>query len=127
MFIVADDVVNVTGSAVRLYFHMHDPDVKVEGREAKSDRIRVLLPEGTEAEAVASERSLRTDITVPSSRIIVTDHSGKSRQYLTVFTKRDDLTDPKIERVDGGVRISYKQGAEEVAFLWSFTHSLKRV
>ena len=127
VFLVADDVANVTGTDVRIYFHMHDPEVKVEGNVAKSDRILVLLPEGVEAESVASERSLRTDITNPSSRIILTDKSGKSRQYLTVFTKRDDISDTKIERVSGGVKISYKQGGEDVAFLWSFTHSLKRI
>lgn len=127
VFLVADDVVNVSGTDVRIYFHMHDPEVKIVGNEAKSDRIRVLLPEGVEAEAVACERSIRTDITVPSSRIILTDTEHRSRQYLTVFTKRDDVTDPKIERTPDGVRISYKQGGEEVAFLWSFTYSLKRV
>ena len=127
VFLVADDVTNVTGTDVRLYFHMHDPEVKIVGNEAKSERIRVLLPEGVEAETALAERSLRTDITVPSSRIILTDRSGKSRQYLTLFTKRDDVTDPKIERTEGGVRISYKQGTEEVAFLWSFTESLKKV
>ena len=127
VFIVADDVANVTGTDVRIYFHMHDPDVRIEGSVASSEKVRVLLPEGVEAEAVPSERSVRTDITVPSSRIVLTDRSGKSRQYLTVFTKRDDLTDPGIERVDGGVKISYKQGGEEVAFLWSFTHSLKKI
>lgn len=127
VFLVADDVANVTGTDVRIYFHMHDPEVKVQGSVASSERIKVLIPEGVEAEAVPSERSLHTDITVPSSRLIFTDKSGKSRQYLTVFTKRDDITDPKIERTDGGVKISYKQGEDEVRFLWSFTHSLKRI
>ena len=127
VFLVADDVINVTGSVARLYFHMHDPEVKIVGNEAKSDRIRVLLPEGVEAEVVASERSTRTDITVPSSRIILTDPSRKTRLYLTLFTKRDDVTDPKIERTEDGVRVSYKQAGEEVALLWSFTNSLKKV
>lgn len=127
VFLVADDVINVTGADIRLYFHMHDPELKIVGNEAKSDHVRVLLPEGVEAEAVASERSTRTDITVPSSRIILTDTAHKSRLYLTLFTKREDVTDPKIERTPDGVRISYKQGGEEVAFLWSFTCSLKKV
>ena len=127
VFIVADDVANVTGTDVRIYFHMDDPTVKIVGNTAKSDRILVLLPEGVEAETVACEKSLRVDITRPSSRIILTDKSGKSRQYLTIFTKRDDVADPKIERVKDGVKISYKQGGEEVAFLWSFTNSLKRI
>ena len=127
VFLVADDVANITGTDVRIYFHMHDPEVKVEGNVAKSDRIRVLLPEGVEAETTAAERSLHTDITRPSCRIILTDKSGKSRQYLTVFTKRDDITDPKIERTNDGVKISYKQGTENIAFLWSFTNSLKRI
>ena len=127
IFFVADDVANVTGTTVRIYFHMDDPEIKVVGNTASSSRINVLIPEGVSAEAVASERSLRTDITRPSCRLIFTDDSGKSRQYLTVFTKRDDITEPKIERVDGGVKISYKQGSEQVAFLWSFTQSLKRI
>ena len=127
VFLVADDVANITGTDVRIYFHMHDPEVKVEGNVAKSDRIRVLLPEGVEAETTAAERSLHTDITRPTCRIILTDKSGKSRQYLTVFTKRDDITDPKIERTNDGVKISYKQGTENIAFLWSFTNSLKRI
>ena len=127
VFFVADDVVNVTGTDVRLYFHMHDPEVKIEGNVAKSERICVLLPEGTEAEMANGNRSLHTDNLIPTSRIIVTDKSHTSRQYLTVFTKRDDVTDPKIERTDAGVKISYMQGGEEVKFLWSFTNSLKRI
>ena len=127
VFLVADDVANVTGTDVRIYFHLDDPTVKVVGDEARSERIRVLLPTGVSAECVESEKSLRTDITVPSARLIFTDTSHASRQYLTVFTKRSDITDPKIERTDAGVKISYKQGGEDVAFLWSFTHSFKRV
>ena len=127
VFLVADDVVNVTETDVRIYFHMDDPNVKVEGNVASSERIRVLLPEGVEAESVPSEKSTFTDITKPSARLVLTDKSHKSRQYLTVFTKRDDITDTKIERVDGGVKISYKKGGEEVAFLWSFSCSLKRL
>ena len=127
VFLVADDVANVTGTDVNIYFHMCDPDMKIDGSVASSEKVRVLLPEGVEAEVIASERSLFTDITCPSSRIVITDRAGKSRMYLTVFTKRDDVTDSKIERTDGGVKISYKQGAEEVAFLWSFTNSLKKI
>lgn len=127
IFLVADEVINVTESHVNLYFHMADPTVKVDGSVAHSDRIRVLLPEGTTAECVPAEKSLCTDITEPSSRIIVTDNSRKTRQYLTIFTKRDDVTDPKIERVAGGIKISYKKAGESVAFLWDFSLSLKRV
>ena len=127
VFIVVDDVINLTKTDVRIYFHMDDPTVKIVGREAKSERIRVLLPEGVGAEAVASEKSLHTDITVPSKRLVLTDTEHKSRLYLTVFTKRDDITEPKVERNENGVRISYKQGGEEKAFLWSFSNSLKRV
>ncbi len=127
VFLVADDVVNLTESDVNIYFHLEDTSVTVKGSEALSDRVRILLPESTEAEVVSSLKSLHTDITVPSARLILTDTSRKSRQYLTVFTKRDDLTDPKIERTEGGVRISYKQGGEEVAFIWSFSHSFKQI
>ena len=126
VFLVADDVVNLTESDVRIYFHMDDPTVKVAGGVAVSDRVRVLLPEDVLAETKESEKSLYTDITVPSTRLVLTDNSHKSRLYLTVFTKRDDVTDHKIERVDGGVKISYKQGEEEVAYLWSFSNSLKK-
>ena len=127
LFIVADDVVNVTETDVRIYYHMDDPTVKVDGNIASSDRIRVLLPEGVTAESVPSHKSLCSDITVPTCRLIFTDDSHKSRLYLTIFTKRDDITSPKIERVADGVKISYKQGEEEKAFLWSFTSSLKRI
>ena len=127
VFLVADDVVNLTESDVRIYFHMDDPTVKIDGNEAKSERIRVLLPEGVSPEVVTSEKSLHTDITVPSSRIILTDTEHKSRLYLTVFTKRDDLADAKIKRTEAGVEISYKQAGEEVKFLWSFTHSLRKL
>ena len=127
VFIVADDVANVTESDVRIYFHMDDPTVSIVDGEARSDRIRVLLPESVSAEAVPSEKSTGGDIKVPSSRIILTDTSHASRQYLTVFTKRDDVTDHKIERVDGGIRISYKEGEEERVFLWSFSNSFKRI
>ena len=118
---------NITETDVRIYYHMDDPGVKVEGSIAFSDRIRVLLPEGVKAESVPSHKSLRSDITVPTCRLILTDDSHKSRLYLTVFTKRDDITSPKIERVADGVKISYKQGNEDKAFLWSFTNSLKRI
>ena len=127
VFLVVDDVANVTETDVRIYFHMDDPEVEIVGNTAVSERIRVLLPESVDAQAVAAEKSLHTDITVPSKRIILTDTAHKSRLYLTVFTKRDDLSEPKAERTDGGVKISYKQGIEEKSFLWSFTHSLKRV
>ena len=127
VFLVADDVINVTGAVIRLYFHMDDPEVKVEGRLATSSRINVLIPEGVSAESVPAERSFGMDIARPSSRLIFTDDSGKSRQYLTVFTKRDDISEPKIERVKDGIEISYKQGSERVAFLWSFTSSLKKI
>ena len=127
VFLVADDVANVTGTDVRIYFHMDDPTIKVESGVAKSDRITVLLPDGMSAECVPANKSLHTDSLVPTSRIILTDTAHKSRQYLTVFTKRDDVTDPKIERTDAGVKISYMQGGEEVKFLWSFTNSLKRI
>ena len=127
VFLVADDVLNLTESDVRIYFHMDDPAVKVEGRVAFSDRIRVLLPEGVSAEVVPAMKSLHTDITVPSSRLILTDNSPSSRQYLTVFTKRDDITEPKIERVKDGIRISYKKSGEEIAFLWTFSCSLAKV
>ncbi|MBQ7343153.1 MAG: alginate lyase family protein [Clostridia bacterium] len=127
VFLVADDVLNLTESDVRIYFHMDDSTVKVEGRVASSERIRVLLPEGVSAEVSPSLKSLHTDVTVPSARLILTDKSPTSRQYLTVFTKRDDITEPKIERVKDGVLISYKKGSETVSFLWTFSCSLKRV
>jgi hypothetical protein len=103
---------------------MDDPDIHVEGSVAKSDRIRVLLPEGVSAEVSPSLKSLHTDITVPSSRLILKDESPSSRLYLTVFTKRDDLTDPRIERIKDGVLISYKKGDETVSFVWNFSCSL---
>ena len=127
VFIVADDVVNLTESDVRIYFHMDDAELDIVGGEVVSKRIRVLLPEGVNAEALASEKSLHTDITVPSKRIAITDTSHKSRLYLTVFTKRHDVTDSKIERVTEGVKISYKQGDDEVCLLWSFSNSLKKI
>ena len=127
VFIVADDVVNLTETDVRIYFHMDDPGVEVKGGVAESARIRVLLPDGVEAQAVPSEKSLHTDITVPSKRLVLTDTSHKSRLYLTVFTKRDDVTDHKIERTAEGVRISYRKSGEAVEFIWSFSNSLKRI
>ena len=127
VFLVADDVANVTETDVRIYFHMDDPTVKIVDGEARSERIRVLLPERVKAETVESEKSTNGDIKQPSSRIILTDTAHKSRQYLTVFTKRDDVTDHRIERVDGGIKISYKQAGEEIGFLWSFSNSLKKI
>jgi len=124
IFIVADDVVNVTGTDVRLYFHMDDPTVRIEGGTAVSDRIRVLLPEGTEAEVTPSDKSPYTDLKTPTSRIILTDTAHKSREYLTVFTKRDDVTEPRIERTPDGIQISYKVGGRLQGLLWSFSSSL---
>ena len=127
VFLVADDVVNLTETDVRIYFHMDDPTVQIDGGMARSERINVLLPDGVGAEAVPSEKSTNGDIKQPSSRIILTDTAHKSRLYLTVFTKRDDVTDHKIRRTDAGVEISYKQAGEEVKLLWSFTNSLKKL
>ena len=127
VFLVADDVLNLTESDVRIYFHMDDPDIQLKGSVAKSDRIRVLLPDGVSAEVSPSLKSLHTDITVPASRLILTDKSPSSRLYLTVFTKRDDVTDPRIERTKDGVLVSYKKGIETVSFLWTFSCSLKKV
>ena len=127
VFLVADDVANVTETDVRIYFHMDDPTVKIVDGEARSERIRVLLPEGVTAECVESEKSLRTDITVPSARLILTDTAHKSRQYLTVFTKRDDVSDPTIERTADGLKITYQQAGETKSFLWSFSHSFKKI
>ena len=127
VFLVADDVVNVTEADVRIYFHMDDPTVKIVDGEARSERIRVLLPEGVDAETVESEKSTNGDIKQPSSRIILTDTAHRSRLYLTVFTKCDDVSDHSIERVKDGVKISYKKAGETVCFLWSFTNSLKRL
>ncbi len=127
IFIVADDVINITKTDVRIYFHMDDPEVKAQGSVASSERIRVLLPEGVSAEIEPARKALCSDITLPTSRIILTDKSHQSRQYLTIFTKRDDISSPKIERTSEGLKISYKQADEEKAYLWSFTQSLKKV
>ena len=127
VFLVADDVANISETDVRIYYQMDDPSISVKGSVASSDRIRVLLPEGMTAEIAKGEKSPSTDLTAPTSRIILTDTSHRSRQYLTVFTKRSDVSSPEIKRVEDGVRISYKQGDEEKAFLWSFTHSFKRL
>ena len=127
VFLVVDDVVNISETDVRIYFHMDDPTVKIVDGEARSERIRVLLPEGVSPETVESEKSTNGDIKQPSSRIILTDTAHKSRLYLTVFTKRSDVTDHRIERTKDGVVISYKQGDENVRLLWSFSNSLKRI
>ncbi|MBQ7314831.1 MAG: alginate lyase family protein [Clostridia bacterium] len=124
VFIVADDVVNMTKTDVRLYFHMDDPNVRIEGGEAVSERIRVLLPRGLTAEVLPSEKSPRNDIREPSARIRLTDTSHEHALYLTLFTKRDDITDAHIERTTQGVRISYKAAGKTVSFLWSFSCSL---
>jgi len=98
--------------------------VRIEGGTAVSDRIRVLLPEGTEAEVTPSDKSPYTDLKTPTSRIILTDTAHKSREYLTVFTKRDDVTEPRIERTPDGIQISYKVGGRLQGLLWSFSSSL---
>ena len=125
VFFVADDVTNFTGRDVRIYFHLDDPNVTFVGNEARSDRIRVIISDGVSAQVVASLKSLHTDVAVPSSRLILTDKSPKSRQYLTVFTKRGDISEPRIEQVENVLRISYKQGGERISFLWSFGCSLE--
>ena len=127
VFLVADDVVNLTETDVRIYFHIDDPHLTVSADGVKCSRARVLIPDGVIAEAVAAQKAPNTDITEPTTRLVLTDTAHKSRLYLTVFTKRDDVIDHRIERTKDGVRISYKQGGEEVAFLWSFSNSLKRL
>ena len=127
IFLVADDVLNVTGTDVRLYFHMDDPTVRIEGRTAVSERIRVLLPEGVEAEVAPSDKSPYTDLKTPTSRLILKDTAHKSRPYLTVFTKRSDVTDAHIERTAEGVKISFKVGGKEQTYLWVFSCSLTKI
>lgn len=127
VFLVADDVVNLTETDLRIYFHMDDPALTVEGGRVHSERVRVLLPEGVTAEAVASEKAPRNDVTEPTKRLILTDTSHKSRLYLTLFTKRADVSNHKIERSEGGVKISYTQGEKTVTLLWSFSSSLKKL
>ena len=127
IFLVADDVLNVTGTDVRLYFHMDDPTVRIEGQTAVSERIRVLLPEGVEAEVAPSDKSPYTDLKKPTSRLILKDTAHKNRQYLTVFTKRSDVTDAHIERTAEGVKISFKVGGKEQTYLWVFSCSLTKI
>jgi hypothetical protein len=124
---VADDVVNETGSTVNIYFHMNDADVKIEGGVAKTGGVTVILPERVEAELAPAHRSRHHDDLIPTSRIVITDRSHATRQYLTVFTVRSDISEPRISKVPEGLRISYKQGGEEIAFLWSFASSFARI
>ena len=127
VFIVADDVVNMTKTDVRLYFHMDDPTVRIEGGEAVSSRIRVLLPEGVEAEMLPGEKSPFTDLREPTSRIRLTDTSHDSRLYLTIFTKRDDVTKAYIQRREDGVYISYTDADGEHIYRWVFSCSFGKV
>jgi len=126
IFIVADDVVNITGTDVRLYFHMDDPSMAIENGAAVSSHIRVLLPKGLDAQIIPSEKSPFTDLKEPSSRIMLTDRAHTNATYLTVFTKREDVAEPQIRRTKEGIRISYQEDGNEKAFLWRFSESFER-
>ena len=87
----------------------------------------MLLPKGLEAEVVPSNKSPYTDLLAPTSRIILRDPSHENALYLTVFTKRADVSEPSIERTADGVRISVKVGEETKALLWKFARTLEFV
>ncbi len=124
--IIVDDVINCTGTDVRLYFHMDDPATRIEGDVAVNEHVRVLLPQGLTAEVLASRKAKRCDVGLPSARIKLTDTSHTHAQYVTVFTKREDITHPTVRRTEGGLRIRYQQGEQTVSFLWSFSCALTR-
>lgn len=126
VFFVADDVKNVRGTDVRLYFHVDDPTLTVRGREASSERIRILLPKGVTAEAVDSYKSPYTDLKQPTRRLILTDKlHGERALYLTVFTKRADVTDAAVSRGADGIEISFTENGKTRKFVWRFAESLQ--
>ncbi len=126
-FIVADDVANVSGADVRLWFHMDDPATRIEEHEAVNAHVRVLLPEGCDAQVLPGEKSPFTDLREPTARICLTDTAHQSRPYLTVFTKRADLRAPAIWREGDAMYIRYTTDEGERTFCWRMGCSLTEV
>lgn len=128
VFFVADDVKNVRGTDVRLYFHVNDRLLMLGNGVAGSARVRLLLPP-LEAKVVASHKSPGVDREEPTCRLILKDTSHKrDALYLTVITKqRTDVGGQTIEHTDGGVKISFTVAGKERTFLWKFNQSLKEI
>lgn len=127
VFVVCDDVKNVTGDVVRLYFHMHSPAWQKVAFGALGEGVNVYLPAALRHEVVESTRSPGTDVEVPSARLIATDeHPAEQSLYLTVFAAAE-ITDIAAERTPRGIEISYKKDGAAVRLLWKFGETCERI
>ncbi len=124
--IIADDVTNATKSDVRIWYNMDDPAIELYGHEAKSKRIRVLLPKNAFAEKLSGEKSPHDDVSALTARLMILDTSHESSQYITVFTKRDDVRDAYIEERDDGIHFGYTTDFGAHEFIWRFGESLTK-
>ncbi len=125
--VVADDVTNVTGSDVRIWFNLDDPTVELCDHGAASKRIRVLTPKDVTVKALRGEKSPRDDVSEPTTQLMIFDPSHKNRQYITIFTKRDDVRDAYIKACDDGIHLGYTEDSGICEFIWQFGESLTKV
>jgi len=123
-FIVADDVKNETREAVRLYFHMDTVGWKLTETGSASDSVFVHLPSNTAWELADSFKAPRTDMEVPTQRIIVTDeNAAEDALYISLFSTCPLIQDFQAERTENGIEISYKKDGAPVRILWKFGES----
>ncbi|MBE5787335.1 MAG: hypothetical protein E7324_07325 [Clostridiales bacterium] len=126
VFLVADDVKNATGEAVRLHFHMDEAGWQKQAFGASCGGVRAFLPEGLEVWVAEGEKSPQYGLALPSCRLIAKDESGREQAvYLTLFTLRDDVASPCARHAEGGVEIRYRQGNEEKILMWQFGKSCR--
>ena len=127
-FLVADDVVNKTGETVRMYFHMDTPDWTITDTGAADEFTSVYLPAGTEWSLADSSKSPRSDVEIPTRRIVVTDENpAEEALYVTVFSASADITDISACRCDDGIRISYRKAGVPVCLLWKYGISCEKI
>lgn len=119
-FVVTDYLKNLTGDTVKLYFHMHDTDLKPTGAGYANDSLRVLLPAGCEYDAIPSQRSIEADVAVPSLRLTATDKSGAETScYISVFTVNDTVSNPTAVLENGTMTVSLMRNNKKETFVWN--------
>lgn len=127
-FLVIDDVKNVRGTDVRLWFHMDDAGTKLADGGAVADGVRVLAPEGLAAERLDGRKSPHTDVDVPSSRLCFTDVShAKDALYVTVFTASPDVKTVRAQRTADGVEFVLNTKTGKRGFLWNLGNFLSEI
>lgn len=118
-FVVIDRVENVTEEDVQIYFHLYDTELLPRTFGFEKDGLRILLPQDCTYEVILSERSLETDVALPSTRIRVTDTSRrKYAVYVTVFTVNRTVEKPQIDVCDDAIIFHIMRNGTMQTYPW---------